>query len=374
MKRLPAYALSLALLLSGCGGSVDPDEAQESIQVIAMDTAMLITTYGERSPAAAYACEDVIRDLEKQLSRTDPESAVSRLNGSGGEPVEVGEDLGVLFELAKYYRRSTGGAFNIAIAPVVSAWGFAGGEEYRVPSRGELDRLLALVDGSQVSMTPSFDSNGAGPKATVRLGPGQAVDLGGIAKGYAADKIVSVLQEYEVPRANINLGGNVLAYGDRPGGTAWRVGVQDPARAGQQNAFAGVLELTDAFAVTSGGYQRYFEQDGKTYHHIIDPSTGYPADSGLTSVTVVAGLGEGDGSDFPGAMCDAYSTALFIMGEERALAFWRDEMRWGEEGCPFDLVLVTEDGRVVVTEGLAERFTPDESSGYALEIAAREAA
>ena len=108
--------------------------------------------------------------------------------------------------------------------------------------------------------------------------------------------------------------------------------------------------------------------DGKTYHHIIDPATGYPADSGLTSVTVVAALGEGDGSGFPGTMCDAYSTALFIMGEERALAFWRDEMMWGEEGCPFDLVLVTEDGRVVVTEGLADRFTLEESSGYTLEV------
>ena len=128
-----------------------------------------------------------------------------------------------------------------------------------------------------------------------------------------------------------------------------------------------MLELTDAFAVTSGGYQRYFEQDGKTYHHIIDPATGYPADSGLTSVTVVAALGEGDGSGFPGTMCDAYSTALFIMGEEQALAFWRDETRWGEQGCPFGLVLVTEDGRVLVTEGLADRFTLDEDSGYTYE-------
>ena len=194
------------------------------------------------------------------------------------------------------------------------------------------------------------------------LGPGQAIDLGGIAKGYAADKIVKVLREHEVPRANINLGGNVLAYGDRPDGTPWRVGIQDPARVGEQNAFAGVLALTDSFAVTSGGYQRYFEQDGKTYHHIIDPATGYPADSGLTSVTVAAGLGEGDS----GTMCDAYSTALFIMGEKKALDFWRT---W--EGTPFELVLVTEDGRVVVTEGLADRFTPDETSGYALEVASR---
>ena len=359
MKRLIPCVLLPLLLLSGCGARLSPDEAQESIQVLAMDTAMLITTYGERSPAAAYVCEDVIRDLEKQLSRTDPDSAVSRLNAAGKlELGELGEELIPILSAAEIYRQETGGAFDITVAPVVSAWGFAGGEEYRVPSRDELDRLLERVDGSAVRVEDR----------TVTLGPGQAIDLGGLAKGYAADKIVKVLQEHDVPRANINLGGNVLAYGDRPDGTPWRVGIQDPARADEQNAFAGVLELTDSFAVTSGGYQRYFEQDGKTYHHIIDPATGYPADSGLTSVTVVAGLGEGDGSGFPGTMCDACSTALFIMGEEKAVAFWQDEIRWGEQGCPFDLVLVTEDGRVVVTEGLADRFTLDETGGYTLEV------
>ena len=131
-----------------------------------------------------------------------------------------------------------------------------------------------------------------------------------------------------------------------------------------QNAFAGVLALTDSFAVTSGGYQRYFEEGGKTYHHIIDPATGYPADSDLTSVTVVA---EADILQKNGVMCDAYSTGLFIMGEEEALRFWRNHCQQGQENT-FELVLVTEDGRVVVTQGLAESFIPDEGSGYTLEI------
>lgn len=363
MKRLVVYALLLALLLSGCGPQLSPDEAQESIQVIAMDTAMLITTYGERSPAAAYACEDTIRDLESKLSRTDPDSEVSRLNNAGKlELGELSEELIPILSAAETYRRETGGAFDITVAPVVSAWGFTE-DSFRVPSQGELDRLLELVDGSQVSITPSLDSNGDGPTTMVSLSPGQSIDLGGVAKGYAADKIVEVLREHEVPRANINLGGNVLAYGDRPDGTPWRVGIQDPARVDEQNAFAGVLELTDSFAVTSGGYQRYFEQDGKRYHHIIDPSTGYPADSGLTSVTVVAPA-ELEGC-LNGTMCDAYSTALFVMGEERALDLWRYRRASGR----FELVLITEDGRVVVTEGLADRFTLDEAGGYALEVA-----
>ena len=358
MRRLTPYVLLLALLLSGCGAPADPDKAQESIQVIAMDTAMLITTYGERSPAAAYACEDVIRDLEERLSRTLEDSDVSRLNAAGGEAVEVGGDLHALLHEAARLGEETAGAFDITIAPVVSAWGFAGGEAFRVPPREELDTLLERVDYRAVY--DRYVPAAPGSALTASIGPGQAVDLGGVAKGYAAGRIVEVFQEYGVPRGLAQLGGNVLAYGDRPDGTPWRVGIQDPQRPDEPNGFAGVLALTDAFAVTSGGYQRYFEENGTLYHHIIDPATGYPADSGLTSVTVVADSGGG----WTGTMCDAYSTALFVRGEEKALDFWRDR-RSGESA--FELVLITEDGRVVVTEGLADRFTLDESCGYACE-------
>ena len=148
MRRL-ALSVLLLLLLSGCGGQMSPDEAQESIQVLAMDTAMLITTYGERSPAAAYACEDTIRDLEKQLSRTDPDSEVSRLNAAGGEAVEVGEDLYILLHEAACLSAETRGAFDVTVAPVVSAWGFTE-DSFRVPSQAELDGLLKLVDYNAV--------------------------------------------------------------------------------------------------------------------------------------------------------------------------------------------------------------------------------
>ena len=355
MRRLISITLALPLLLSltACfGPPVDPDTVQESIQVIAMDTAMVISTYGKRSTAAAYASEDLIRELESQLSRTEEESAVFRLNGTGTlELGEKAEDLFPLLEAADRYCRETGGAFDITVAPVVAAWGFAGGAEYRVPGNAELQKLLELVDGTAVKVTDR----------TAALAPGQSIDLGGIAKGYAADRLTDLFREYEIPRAMATLGGNVLVWGNRPDGTPWRVGVQDPARPQEQNAFVGVLLLENAFAVTSGGYQRYFEESGKTYHHIIDPATGFPADSGLTSVTVVADCA-GD-SDLPGTMCDAFSTALFVMGEERALDFWRN---WG--GNPFELVLVTEDGRVAVTGGLAEKFDFDTESGYVLEV------
>lgn len=352
MKYPFLFALPLVLLLSGCAAPADPDTAQESIQVIAMDTAMLITTYGERSVSAAYAAEDVIRDLDAKLSRTNEDSEVSRLNRAAGEEVEIGGDLHFLLGEASRLSAETEGAFDITIAPAASAWGFAA-DSFRVPSRAELETLLELMDYGAVRVS------GTSGSLTAALGPGQSVDLGAIAKGYAADKLTGVLREYGIPRANISLGGNVLAWGTRPDGTPWRVGIQDPAKPDDRSAFAGVLELTGAFAVTSGGYQRYFEQDGKRYHHILDPVTGYPADSGLTSVTVVA---PADAPDrWNGTMCDAYSTALFVMGEEWALKFWRDHQ------SAFELVLVTEDGRVVVTEGLSDRFTRIEDSGYAYE-------
>jgi len=331
MRRLISITLALPLLLSltACfGPPVDPDTVQESIQVIAMDTAMVISTYGKRSTAAAYASEDLIRELESQLSRTEEESAVFRLNGTGTlELGEKAEDLFPMLEAADRYCRET------------------------VPGKARLPKLRELVDGTAVKVTDR----------TAALAPGQSIDLGGIAKGYAADRLTDLFREYEIPRAMATLGGNVLVWGNRPDGTPWRVGVQDPARPQEQNAFVGVLLLENAFAVTSGGYQRYFEESGKTYHHIIDPATGFPADSGLTSVTVVADCA-GD-SDLPGTMCDAFSTALFVMGEERALDFWRN---WG--GNPFELVLVTEDGRVAVTGGLAEKFDFDTESGYVLEV------
>lgn len=347
-------ALALALGLTACSASpADPDAAEERTQFLAMDTAMTLSLYGENRTEALSAAESLIRDLESRISRTDPDSEVSRLNR--GETVEPDGDLNTLLRLAAYFRERTGGAFNIGVAPLADAWGFTT-DRHQVPDPAEIRRLIQVVEETWPKDTPEGRV----------LEPGQAIDLGGIAKGYTADKLADLLHTYEIPRAMVSLGGNVLAWGDRPGGTPWRVGVQDPARPGNPGAFAGVLELKDAFAVTSGGYQRYFEEGGKTYHHILDPSTGYPADSGLTSVTVVADCrirGEDVPNEYFGTLCDAFSTAFFVMGEERALDAWRESWR---NDC--DLVLITGDGRVVVTEGLAESFTLDEGSGYTLEI------
>jgi thiamine biosynthesis lipoprotein len=351
MRKFCALALTVLLAVSAAGcGTMDPDEAQESIQVIAMDTAMIFTAYGVNSTKADYAAEEEVYRLEAMLSRTDEESPVAQLNSQG--TAEVDGELWALMETAMEYTAATGGAFDITVAPVTVAWGFTT-DSFQVPTQAELDSLLPLVGTDHIH---NLGGNGDGT-VTVELDPGTQIDLGGIGKGYASDRVAAIFREYEIPRGLVQLGGSVLAIGDRPDGAAWVVGIKDPRDPDNANAFAAVLNLTDAYAVTSGSYQRYFEQDGETYHHIIDPATGYPADSGLTSVTVVA-----DSADGNGTMCDALSTALFVMGEEKALDFWRSGQ------YDFQLVLVTEDGRVVVTEGLTDVLTEIDDNGYAYEI------
>ena len=347
VKRITALLLAALAVcgLTGCGGTRDPDEAQESIQVIAMDTAMVLTAYGKESTRAVYDAEEEVRRLDALLSRTSGSSEVSMLNGAGGEMVPVGAEICTLIQTAGDFTEATGGAFDITIAPVVSAWGFTT-DSYQVPDREALQTLLESVGMEHVHLSGG----------SARLDPGTMIDLGGIAKGYTADRVAEIFQEHAVPRGKVELGGNILVIGDKPDGTAWRVGVQDPKHPDEADGLVCVLNLTDAFAVTSGSYQRYFEQDGKRYHHIIDPATGCPADSGLTSVTVVADSARGNGT-----MCDALSTALFVMGEDKALDFWRSGV------YDFQLVLVTEDGRVVVTEGLKDGFVEMEESGYTYE-------
>ncbi|MDY3281715.1 FAD:protein FMN transferase [Dysosmobacter sp.] len=346
MKRFSVLLLALVLALSGCARK--PAEAQ----IFAMDTVMELTAYGSGAEKAVSQSEEVIRSMDAMLDRTSEQSEVSALNRSAGAPAAVSETLAQLLCAARDYAAATDGSFDITIAPVMDAWGFTG-EHQQVPDQSVLDRLLPLVDSRLITLEGT----------TAALAEGQSVDLGGIAKGYVSDCVEAVFRENGVESGKISLGGNVYVRGSKPDGSAWRVGVRDPRG---EFGYACILTLSDSYAVTSGGYERYFTQDGKTYHHIIDPATGYPAESGLLSVTVVADAnGASEGSPAApgnGAMCDAFSTALFVMGADAALEFWRS----GD--YDFDLVLVTEDSRVLVTGGLEGRFEEYEESGYAYEV------
>ena len=238
----------------------------------------------------------------------------------------------------------TGGAFDVTVAPLVTLWGITSDAPH-VPTQEEIDALLPLVGSDHVHMDTE-----------VTLDQGCAVDLGGIAKGYASLQVAHILRAYGVTSAVVSLGGNVYVCGSRPDGAPWNVGIQDPAASG----YAATVALTDCFAVTSGGYQRYFvAEDGTVYQHILDPRTGRPADSDLLSVTVI--------SD-DGTAADAYSTALYVMGEQEAVSFWRAH-------GGFDLILITADGRLLYTPGLSDAITAPEDCAYDFQpIAAQPAA
>ena len=330
MKRLIIPFLALFFLTSCSQKPVQQ-------QFFAMDTVMSITAYGADADDAVSAAVSKINSLEATLSRTREGSEISTLNATG--TAHISPETAQILSMALEWNRKTSGAFDVTVAPVVKAWGFGGSGEHKIPTEDELTELLRLVDSRAVTMESGT--------ASLTM-PGMEVDLGGIAKGYAGGQAEQVLREHGVEHALLDLGHNITVIGTKPDGTLWRVAVQDPA---DSDGVLGVLSLADTSAVTSGGYQRYFQQDGETYHHIIDPRTGYPADSGLVSTTVIC-------SD-PG-LADLLSTATFVLGAEDALTLWRTQ-------GGFDLILVTDDGTVMVTEGLSDCFEFDSSSGYTLE-------
>ena len=338
MRRFVCLLLAtlLALSLCGCGGT------QESrLELFAMDTYMVITAEGGDTEEAVKSVSREISRLENALSRTIDTSSVSRLNADGGARLD--EETSSLLAAALTYSADTNGAFDVTIAPLVELWGITS-DDPRVPSQEEIDALLPLVGSEHIHLD--------GREAT--LDEGCAIDLGGIAKGYASDEAADILSRSGADRACANLGGNVYVY-SRENSRAWNVAIEDPKG---KDDYVCILSLTDHFVVTSGGYQRYFTgPDGTVYQHILDPKTGYPVQSDLLSASVILPR---SGDELAGTRADAYSTALYVMGESGAADFWRAHR-------DFDMVLVTTDGRVVYTPGLASVFHEAEGVSYVCE-------
>ena len=271
---------------------------------------------------ALARAEETIYRLEDLWAVTDENSEIWALNHSGGAWVDLSQETADLLSQALELCALTDGALDLTAYSAVQAWGFTTGE-YRVPSQEELDALIPRIDYTRLEL------DGDGLRA--RLPENMELDLGAVAKGYAGTYLAEQLRQAGVTSAILRLGGNIQAVGTRPDGNPWRVAIQDPDS--QQEATLGVVEVSDQAVITSGGYQRYFEEGGETYWHIMDPDTAAPARSGLTSVTVI-------GAD--GTVCDALSTALFVMGPEEAADFWRAHPELGVE-----LILVLEDGKEI---------------------------
>lgn len=316
---------------SEASGEDADKETEASKDLFAMDTYMTLTAYGEHAQEAVDKAAERVEALDALLSTGNENSEIYQLNQNG--EATLSEEGGYLVERALELYKKTEGAFDIAIYPVMQAWGFPT-QDYHVPDDDTLKEKLALADASKVNYDKDtrkifFDQDG------------MEIDLGGIAKGYTSSQIMQIYQDCGVTSGLVNLGGNVQALGCKTDGSKWRVAIQSPD---DTEEYLGILEIEDQAVITSGGYERYFEEDGVTYHHIIDPTIGYPADSGLISVTIV--------SD-DGTLADGLSTSLFIMGEEKAAQFWR------ENSDEFEAIMETSDGELYVTEGIADSLTTD---------------
>ncbi|MEE0435638.1 MAG: FAD:protein FMN transferase [Peptococcaceae bacterium] len=325
-KFVLAAALLTALLFSGCATSAENETTAHTREVFAMDTVMTLQAYGDHAETALDEAVSEIERLDALFSISSIDGDIARLNAD--KTLHASADTVALLQRAEDIAASTGGLFDITIAPLMDAWGFTSGS-YQVPDAATIANLLANVDHTQVQLSGN----------TVTLPNNVTIDLGGIAKGFTSDRIMAIFSRCGVTSGVISLGGNVQTLGEKPDGSLWRVGIQDPA---DTSRLLATLEVANQAVITSGGYQRFFEKNGVTYHHIIDPRTGYPADSGLTSVTIVSG---------DGTLADGLSTALFIMGHDAAIDYWRSHRE------TFDMVLVEADGTVTISEGLNDNFT-----------------
>lgn len=296
MRRLAVLLLCI-LFLAGCAGQTP--SAQRTI--FAMDTVMELQVWGKDSEEAAGQLQQMINGLESNWSVTRADSLLNQLN-SGSSPTLSAQDQELINQVLNMQKR-TGGLYDPQLYALCSAWGFYG-QQYRVPTQQQIENARAVKQW----------------------------DLGGALKGYCGDRAVSILSALNVDCALLNLGGNIQTYGSKTDGSAWQIGIQNPDGGDP----LGVLSVTGTMAViTSGDYQRSFEADGKTYHHIIDPRTGYPAQSDLRSVSVICSSG---------LTGDCLSTALFVMGLEDGAEFWR-------QSDDFEAVFVTADGQIYATQG-----------------------
>ena len=305
----------------------------QSKSFFAMDTYMTITVYGENAGTALNQAEERVTELEKLWSVTDENSEIYAVNHSGGAAVTISDETAELLGLSLDISKITDGALDCTMYPVLTEWGFTT-SDYTIPTDEKISALLKNTSYEKVKI----DGN------SVSIPENMQIDLGAVGKGYTGDLIVDILQKNDIESALLDLGGNIQTIGTKPDGTDWKLGLRSPFDEGS----LATLEVSDCTVITSGGYERYFVgEDGETYWHILDPETGRPAHSGLVSVTIVGKEGR---------LCDALSTSLFVMGLDKATELWK-------QYDDFEMVLVTENGEIYVTEGVENNFQLNEIYG-----------
>ena len=294
----------------------------------AMNTFMILKSYGRKSARANILAQQRIYELEDCISVTKKNSDISLLNNSNGKETILHEDSFYPLEFALEMAKESEGLFNPLLYPVIREWGFTTGS-YKVPEYDVIKKLLSYTNYANIFLNKKTMS--------VRLEENMMVDLGAVGKGYAGDCAIEVLKANGIKSAILDLGGNVQTLGKKPDGNLWSIGIKNPWGEG---SVAGV-KIFDKAVITSGGYERYFDEDGKRYIHIFDGKTGYPVDNEIESVTIICKSG---------LLGDSLSTAIFVMGTEKAIAFWKQRK-------DFDMLILTKDKKILCTKNLEENLS-----------------
>lgn len=328
--------LGIILTLSSC--QVQARDAVATDETFLMDTIVTQTVYGPNSSIIIGEAVDLMKDIEKTYSSYLDSSIISEINANAGvSPVPVGEEERNVIKRCVEFSEQSDGLFDLTIAPLVKLWNITGDEPH-IPTEEEIAAALPLIDYRNVIVNEE--------KSTVYLShPDMELDFGATVKGYAVQKVLELYRQSDIAGGILSLGGNVAAFGKKPDGSAFRTGIRDPH--GTAADYFAILEMSDQVIATSGAYERYFEQDGKIYHHILNPLTGYPCESDLLSVTVVSE---------DGLLCDYLSTMFYMLGKESVVSHLNENS--------YSLIALDEQGKIYISPRIMEHFTLLDSSPY----------
>lgn len=334
-RRVLFFLLLLTILAMGFSGCFGSGEGEVTRMRLVMDTQVTATMYGVEESEGDKIAKEAFNEMERLegiFSRHIEGSEIERINRAAGrEWVEVSPEVILVLKKALVISRLTEGAFDPTIGPLLELWGFGNGEEeQQSPPSTEIDETLALVNYEKIEIDKEASR-------VFLAEEGMQLDVGGIAKGFVVDRGQQVIEEAGVKGAFVNAGGDINISGSKPDGEQWKIAVQHPQ---DQQKMVAHLSLDQGSVATSGGYQRFFEEDGERYHHIIDPASGWPAKNGVISATVL-------GPDTLAA--DAYSTAVFVLGIENGLELL-------ETLSDIEGVLIDKEGNIHYTSGLEEKL------------------
>ena len=324
---------TLALGLTACGAGKQVTE-----EFTAMNALIDITAYGSHAEKGVVDAKSAFTSMEALLDPELETSKIYAINHADGATVTVNAQIAGMIQTAQKVSESTDGALDITLYPLVKAWGFVG-DQFSVPDDATIDALLQNTGMDKVTISPDQENSGY----MVSVPTGTEISLAAVANGATAGYAISALRAAGVESAFISMGGCVQTLGTKPDGSLWNIAIMDP---NDPSDYLGYLSLGETAVCSSTSTDHSFTQRGSLFHHILNPENGEPSNSGLRSVVIVCKDGQ---------LADCLSTALFVLGERNALKYWRDH-------GGFEMVLVTNDWRMIVTEGLYGAFTAHDSS------------